>query len=367
MRQFCSWSSVCGVTLAASVCLGTLPVFAQDVVDEQKVTALFTEAREAFAAGDYATACPKFEEVVRLKPGLGARIGLGDCYRAQARLSKAWEVYKGVVDDVPELVKKAKGFTEQSKVQKRGDEAKARIKEIEPKLGWMVLVIPESVLGLKDVVIHVDGVAVDRAKFGVRMPVDRGEHVVDAAAPGKKSWDKTVALVEGAELSVTVQALEDEAPVVKVVPVDTPPLGNTGAQTNPIPPIVQDKPPSDTVRPPPDTKSGFFSTQRVVGLGLGAAGAGALIVGAVFGNQAIEKRDASEAGGHCVANRCDQIGLPLRQESLDAANLSTGFLVGGGVALAAGAAIFLLAPKQNGSARATLVLGPSSLHCIGRF
>lgn len=366
MRQFCSWSSVCGVTLAASVCLGTLPVFAQDVVDEQKVTALFTEAREAFAAGDYATACPKFEEVVRLKPGLGARIGLGDCYRAQARLSKAWEVYKGVVDDVPELVKKAKGFTEQSKVQKRGDEAKARIKEIEPKLGWMVLVVPESVLGLKDAVVHVDGVAVDRAKFGVRMPVDRGEHVVDAAAPGKKAWDKTVALVEGAELSVTVQALEDEAPAVKVVPVDTPPPGNTGAQTNPIPPIVQDKPLPDGVQPP-DTKGGFFSTQRIVGLGVGAAGAGALIVGAVFGNQAIEKRDASEAGGHCVANRCDLIGLPLRQESVDAANLSTGFLVGGGVALAAGTAIFLLAPKQNGSARATLVLGPSSLHCIGRF
>ncbi|HMY18375.1 MAG TPA: hypothetical protein PKA58_18745 [Polyangium sp.] len=369
MRQFCSWSYVCGVTLAASVCLGTLPVFAQDVVDEQKVTALFTEAREAFAAGDYATACPKFEEVVRLKPGLGARIGLGDCYRAQARLSKAWEVYKGVVDDVPELVKKAKGFTEQSKVQKRGDEAKARIKEIEPKLGWMVLVVPESVLGLKDAVIHLDGIAVDRAKFGVRMPVDRGEHVVDVAAPGKKAWDKTVALVEGAELSVTVQALEDEAPPVKAGPVEPPPPANTGTQTptTTIPPIVHDKPPPDQVRPVPDTQNGFFSTQRIVGLGLGAAGAGALIVGAVFGNQAIEKRDASEAGGHCVANRCDSIGLPLRQESLDAANLSTGFLVGGGVALAAGAAIFLLAPKQNGSARATLVLGPSSLHCIGRF
>lgn len=367
MRQRCTWSSVGRVALVASVCLVAEPVFAQEAVDEQKVNTLFNEARDAFVAGDYATACPKYEEVVRIKPGLGARIGLGDCYRAQGRLSKAWEVYKGVIEDVPELVKKAKGFTEQSKVQKRGDEAKTRIKEIEPKLGWMVLVVPESVLAMKDAVVHVDGIVVDRAKFGVRMPVDRGEHVVHVYAPGKKAWDKTVALVEGAELSVTVQALEDEPPPVKPGPVETQTTGNTGTQTNPPPLIAPDKPPPDQVRPPPDTKNGFFSTQRIIGLSLGAVGAGALIAGAVFGNRAIEKRDASEEGGHCVANRCDQIGLPLRQESLDAANLSTGFFVGGGVALAAGAAIFLIAPKQNGSPRATLVLGPSSLHCIGRF
>src|SRR5689334_14360288 len=117
------WSTISRVIVLASVCLGATPAFAEDAVDEQKVNALFAEARAAFVAGDYATACPKFEEVVRMKPGLGARLGLGDCYRAQVRLAKAYEVYKGVLDDVPELVKKAKGFTEQSKVQKRGDEA----------------------------------------------------------------------------------------------------------------------------------------------------------------------------------------------------------------------------------------------------
>lgn len=323
-------------------------------------------------AGDYAAACPKFEEVVRLKPGLGARIGLGDCYRAQSRLAKAWEVYKNVVDEVPELVKKAKGFTEKSTVQKRGDEAQARIKEIEPKLGWVVLVVPEVVLGLKDLVIHLDGVVIDRAKFGVRVPVDRGEHVVDVSAAGKKTWDKTVALVEGAELPVAIQPLEDDVPLVKTGQTE-PPVNTTNTPkppTEPNPPVGNDKPPPQVGQPPADAKpdeNAFFSTQRIVGLSLGVVGVGAIVAGAVFGNRAIEKRDESEAGGHCVGNRCDAIGLPLREASYDAGNASTGLFIGGGVALAAGVAFFLTAPKRPLPVQTTVVLGPSSLTCIGRF
>lgn len=363
MRKPRFWSSIVSTLVLANVCLGTASVSAEEVVDEQKLNALFIEARDAFVAGDYATACPKFEEVVRLKPGLGARIGLGDCYRAQSRLAKAWEVYKAVVEDVPELVKKAKGFTEKSKVQKRGDEAKARIEEIEPKLGWVVLVVPEAVLGLKDLVVHIDGVTIERAKLSARFPMDRGEHVVDVSASGKKTWEKTVALVEGAELSVAIQPLEEDVPVVKTELPPTPPP-DPRATTNPL--LGQDKPPPDTVQPP-DKKSQFFTTQRIVGLSLGVVGLGATVAGAAFGNLAIEKRDESEAGGHCVANQCDKIGLPLRQESYDAGQASTGLFIGGGVALAAGVVLFLTAPKRTVPVQATVVVGPSSLHCIGRF
>lgn len=365
------WSPSVGATVIvfASVCLGAVPARADDAVDEQRINALFAEARAAFVDGDYATACPKFEEVVRMKPGLGARIGLGDCYRAQARRAKAWEVYKGVVDDVPELVKRAQGFTEQSKVRKRGEEAQARIKEMEPRLGWVVLVVPEAVLGLKDVVIHVDGVVVDRAKLGIRLPMDRGEHVFDVSAANKKTWGKTVALVEGAELSVTIEPLEDDVPVVKPVPVE--PLPTRTLDENPYGdpkvPVGGNKPPSGHVGAPGDTKGGFFSTQRIVGLSLGGVGVGALIAGAAFGAQAKAKRDESEVGGHCVASRCDAIGLPLRQASYDAGNASTGLFIGGGVALAAGAALFLTAPKSKVPVQATVVVGPSSIHCIGRF
>jgi hypothetical protein len=361
--------SILRAIVLVSVCLGASPALADGAVDERKINAVFAEARDAFVAGDYATACPKFEEVVRLKPGLGARLGLGDCYRAQVRLAKAWEVYKGVVDDVPELVKKAKGFTEQSKVQKRGDEARARIKEIEPRLGWVVVVVPEAVLVLQDVVVQLDGITLDKARFGVRVPVDKGDHVVDVSAPGKKSWGKSVALGEGSEFSVAVEPLEDDVPIVKAAPVEPPVKTGPDAipQAGPITPIGVKDPPPDSGRPPMDTKNEFFSTQRIVGLSLGVVGVGAFVAGAVFGARAIEKRDESEAGGHCAASRCDEIGLPLRQASYDAGNASTGLFIGGGVAFAAGAAFFLTAPKRTLPVQATFVVGPSSIHCIGRF
>jgi hypothetical protein len=373
MRYPGKWFSVSSSTaiVLLSVGLCAVPARADDAVDEQKINALFAEARDAFVAGDYGTACPKFEEVVRQKPGLGARIGLGDCYRAQQRRAKAWEVYKGVVNDVPDLVKRAKGFTEQSKVRKRGEEAQARIKEMEPYLGWVLLMVPESVLGLQDLVIHLDGAVLDRTKLGIRLPVDRGEHIVDVSAAGKKTWGKTVALVEGADLSVTIEPLEDDVPPVKPVPIE-PPHVKTGTETKPsagkLPSIGGDSTLPPKVGPlRPDTKDEYLSQQRVFGITLGAVGIGAALAGAAFGIRAVQKRSESEAGGHCVANRCDDIGLPLRQASYNAGNASTGLLIGGGVALAAGAALFLTAPKHALPVQATIVLGPSSIQCIGRF
>jgi len=368
MRKPRHCSLLSSLFVLASVCLGPGLVLADESVDEQRLNVIFAEARAAFVAGDFAEACPKFEEVVRLKPGLGARIGLGDCYRAQGRLAKAWEVYIDVIDDVPDLVKKAKGFTEQSKVKKRGDEARERIKEIEPKLGWMVLVVPEAVSSLEGLVLQVDGLPVERTRFGIRLPMDRGEHVVDVAAKGKKTWEKNVALVEGAELSVAIQPLEEESAPIKTGPTENPlppptevkPPVSTG-------PIGGNKPPPDTIKPPPDAKASFFSPPRIVGLGLGVVGAGVLVGGAVLGSMAIEKRDASEAGGNCIANRCNEMGLALRQESLAAANASTGLFVVGGVAMAAGLTLILIAPKQTAPVQANVVLGPSSLYCVGRF
>lgn len=375
--RYCSLFS--NAFVLASVCLGPASAFAEDSVDEQRINALFAEARAAFVANDFAEACPKFEEVVRLKPGLGARIGLGDCYRAQGRRAKAWEVYKGVVDDVPTLVKQAKGFTEQSKVKKRGEEAQSRIDEIEPKLGWIVLVVPDAVKNLEGLVLQVDGLRIDTAKFGIRMPADRGEHVVDVSAKGKKTWDKTVALVEGAELSVAIQPLEDDVPPVKSSPTPLPgptPTGPTPTgpkQTDvkpppdPVVPVGGNKPPLDVTKPVPDHESEFFSTQRIIGLGLGVIGAGGMIGGTVFGTQAIDKRDASEANGNCIGNRCNDAGISLRQESLAAANVSTGLFIGGGIALAAGFTLFLTAPKRKTPVQANIVLGPSSLYCVGQF
>jgi len=351
---------------------------------EARANALFKEALAAFAAGDYATACPKYEEVVKIKPGLGARIGLGDCYRKMGRLSRAWEVYRAIVDDAPEIAKQAKTWADGSKAQKRGEEAKKRLEEIEPHLGWIKLSVAEGAAKQPSFVVHLDGAVVTSDRFGARLPADRGEHLIDASATGKKAFDKSVAVAEGAELTVTVAPLDDEAP-----PLDKPKTGGDEPLGSKLPVGPRDggdsskgggdagvgpRPEGSPDRTLPTTPSDkFFSTQRILGLGLGLAGVGAGVAGAVFGFQAIDKRDASEVGGHCVGNVCDEVGLPLRQESFDAGRRSTGFLIGGGIAFAAGVALFVTAPRAPRGAKASLPLettisiGPSAIVLRGRF
>lgn len=349
---------------------------AADPADEARANTLFQEARAAFIAEDYATACPKYEEVVKLRPGLGARIGLGDCYRKMGRLARAWETYRGIVDDAARIASTSKSFTEKSTALKRGGEAKSRMGEIEPRLGWITVAVPEAVLVLPNLVVTLDGAPLAREVIGTRLPVERGEHVIDAGAPGKKSWEKSLAIAEGAELTVAVQALEDEVapkPEPKPSPEtkgQEPPKG-TNTATPTTPPTTQSPSGPRETRVPdriPDApKESFFSTQRIVGLGLGIAGLGAGAVGAYFGLRAIEKRDESEVDGHCVGNTCNEFGYDARKDAYQSGNLSTGLFVAGGVAFAGGLALFLTAPKRTKTQTTSLVVGPSSLFFTGQF
>ncbi len=360
--------------VALGVVLVATGARADGPADEARANALFQEARTAFIAGDFATACPKYEEVVRLRPGLGARVGLGDCYRKMGRLSRAFETYKAIVDDAARITATSKSFTEKSTAQKRGAEAQSRITEIEPRLGWITVAIAEPVAGLPNLVVHVDGVPLPRERFGSRLPAERGEHVIDASAPGKKPWEKSLAIAEGAELTVAVQALEDEAvtPPEPKKPLETKMPLETQAGTSLPPAKVTFSGPQGSV--PPDTKplipgpkDEFFSTQRVVGLSLGIMGLGAGGVGTYFGLRAAQKRDESEVDGHCNGNVCNEFGYEARKDAYDSGNLSTGFFVAGGVALAAGFALFLTAPRRAKPASTAILVGPSAFLWMGRF
>src|SRR5262245_25783154 len=56
--------------------------------------ALYDAATKAMDGNDYAAACPKLEEVVRLVPhGVGARLTLARCYEGAGRLASAHASY----------------------------------------------------------------------------------------------------------------------------------------------------------------------------------------------------------------------------------------------------------------------------------
>src|ERR1041384_3277172 len=84
-----------GTRLAGAItcllCAGrwSAPARAADT-DEASARVLFVEARRLAAAGDYAGACPKFEDSFRLNPGIGTNFNLADCLDHAGRIASAW-------------------------------------------------------------------------------------------------------------------------------------------------------------------------------------------------------------------------------------------------------------------------------------
>lgn len=76
-----------------------------------------------------------------------------------------------------------------------------------------------------------------------------------------------------------------------------------------------------------------------VSIGLGTV---ATIVGAIFLVQMIEKNDDSQQ--FCDGSNCREPGYGFRQDAIAAGNAATGFFIGGGLGLAIGGALVLLAP-----------------------
>src|SRR5262249_24856792 len=88
-------------------------------------------------------------------------------------------------------------------------------------------------------------------------------------------------------------------------------------------------------------------TRRTIAFALGGAALVAAGVGAAFGVVAIHKVDSSNEGNHCIDDRCDAVGARLRDDARSPAALSTAFIVGGAVAIAAGVVLYLTAPRAR--------------------
>ena len=153
--------------------------------------------------------------------------------------------------------------------------------------------------------------------WGTAIPVDSGDHTIEASAPGKKSWTGKVTVRAGAgTMTAEVPAFMDAVvePAALPAPADPAPAG--------------------------------WSPQRTVGIAVGAAGLVGIVVGSVFGAKAMSADSDSHA--HCVAPdfiRCDPQGQQLGKDAFSAATASTvGFLIGG-AAVVGGVVTFLTAPS----------------------
>ena len=61
--------------------------------DSAAAQSLFDQAKKEMAAHDYADACPKLEESLRLQEGIGTLLNLASCYEHAGKFASAWSKY----------------------------------------------------------------------------------------------------------------------------------------------------------------------------------------------------------------------------------------------------------------------------------
>jgi tetratricopeptide (TPR) repeat protein len=298
---------------------------AQSVDTKALAEQLFNQARDLAKAGQWAEACPKFEASLRYDPVLGTKLNLATCYEHVGKLASAWGLYR----DAIELAKKAGDA-------KRVEYAQKQASALEPRLPTLRISVAES--PPPGLVVQRDGIALDAAAFGTALYVDPGAHEVIASAPGFTSFKLGLTLVEGKTETLAIPALVKE-PVLERKPEAPEPAAARRLEL--------------TEAPPPPSR-----TRRYAGIGLGAAGLGAVGAGLVFGWQANEKQKELEdlCGENLACSKDDyNDGQQLSDSAHSKATLSTVFVIGGGAALVAGAIVYLTAPRARERSSARLM------------
>ncbi|MDC3960753.1 hypothetical protein KEG38_43270 [Polyangium jinanense] len=270
---------------------------------------MFTEARQLLDAGRAPEACPKLEESQRLDPAVGTALNLADCYERTNRTASAYITF----EDAAALARRT-GDTA------RAEEAERRAQALQPKLVRLAVNVPEP-HRIPGLTILRDGQPLPQAQWGTPVPVDPGEHVVEAKAPDRTPWKKTVQLTTPG----TVEQL--------AVPL----LG-------------------EVERPPPPGRT----AQRVAGIVVGSVGLAGLAVAGGLSIAAVTTDKESKQYCPEDPNKCYPRGVALRNEAIMYADTATVVVIASGVVVATGVTLFLLAgaPKSPNKTARTWVLAP---------
>jgi len=304
------------------------PVFAQD--NHAAAVQLFDAAEALTKAGRQSEACPKYAESYRLDPQLGALLHYADCLEHVGQLAGAYAAFRDAADLAAQ------------KNDDRKAVAMGRAKTLEPRLTRVEIELAPNarIPGLE---VLKNGTLLTEASLGIPIAVEKGEHHIEARAPGYKPWLTSVlAQTEGTTEHVVVPLLEAAPP--------------------PPPPVV---PPPQPVsqKPASAPESGGISPATWVAGGVAVVG---LATGVVF--NVLARSANTDAKSACTSDSDNSTcyvhpdDAQNRQDSLDAAKADrtvsyVAFGVGGAAAVVA--IVTLVLPRSSAPAAHGLVVLPA--------
>ncbi len=318
----CVLASSVTITVAATAAAQTR------TADVAAADALFREGKALLDQKNFAGACPKLAESNRLDPQAATLLALAACHEGEGKTASAWAEYNEVADRA-----RQEGRTDGEQA------ARARSAALEPTLSKLTISPSAMAAATVGLIVKRNGVFV--AALPATVPVDPGEQVLEATAPGKRPYLATVVVAAGDKKTVEIPRLQDDS-------------GDGG----PAPALYT------------RASGGPLSRMQIGGIAAGAAGLIAIGWGSYFGVRAIKLNNDSKAG--CDGDACDPDAKQKRLDALSAGNWSTVAFAVGGVLVAGGTTLFILGrSKESGGSGLNVATAPSRdgglLLVSGRF
>jgi hypothetical protein len=294
--------------LLAAALASTLASTAFAQTDPAAAEALFREGTKLMEQKNFAAGCPKLAESQQLDPATGTLMALAMCHEGQGKTASAWAEYAEVANRARE-----EGRSDRERA------ARDRAAALEAKLSTLTIAPSALAAVTVGLVVKRDGVLVGPGAWKTAVPVDPGEHTVEASAPVKRSIIATVTVgPAGDKKTVEIPGLENDS-------------GGTAT------------PAAAMIVPGPE-RSGLAPMQ-IGGISAGAAGIVAIGVGTYLGLHARKLNEDSKAG--CDGNACYSDAKQKRLDAISAGNWSTLAFAVGGALVAGGAALFVLGRSKE--------------------
>ncbi len=323
------------LVVSGIVVLLTATVGAQPLSEPER---LFNEGRTLMDQGKLKEACEKFEKSFELDPVNGAKLNVAHCHEKRGEVAQAWRLFDEVAD------------SDKITDPDRSKWARDRADKLMPKLGVVILKIttPDA----PTLKVSIAGRVLKPAPVVTEL-VDPGSVVISVTAEGAQPFEKRPKIAAGKRVTIEVPVLSPAPPPEPTEPV----VDNTPS------PIVE-------VRETPDEPGPRRRSRVLLAYGLGGAGAVALIASVGIGLKARSDWNA-EIGNGCYKR--DGKSLCTDDESLLAqgranrlGNIGTAVGIGGGALLAAGAIVFLTAPRDV-IVTPTASESSAGISVVGRF
>jgi|GEM_PF-6357709 len=301
--------------------------------DPKQARELFIEAKRQKKDGQLKVSCETLQRSLSLHPTIGTLLNLGLCHRDLDNLVTAHDYYRRA--EVLATLNGDKGRQEAAH-----DEAAL----LAPHRATLWLRIPNA--ESDELEVRIDDIPQPREVWSKPMFIDAGDHTVSIRASEHAPFERRVHIENGIRQELVIPDLQRQpsAPLIAAEPAPHP-------STMVSPEVL-------ALHQSRQRQQETWGAMRVAAFGVGGAGIVSIGVGLLFGQLAKNANDDSERLCN-DSNKCTPQGVLLRETAFANATRSTVLSIAGGVALASGVALWLLAPAPDVAPGPTLALSLS--------